>query len=105
MSAVSPESPVLVAMDMQGSQPNQLLQLVMIRGFKEKGPLRRPHLSPYSYGFWLNNHWLSNRFTGLESTYTTMPHKPSSSWDKVTHDDIFLEAAQEIDFAECRCLG
>src|SRR5262249_12878536 len=50
------------------------------------------------FGFF--HHWRANRLAFFNQLELAMFREPGSGRNQVTHDHVFLEAAQPIDFAE-----
>ena len=64
----------------------------------------RPLFLANGHRFNLDRHRFSNRFAGFQRTNTAMAHETGSSWNQVTHDHIFLEAAEIVDLTKRRRL-
>lgn len=66
-------------------------------------PLILPDRRRLRLGFF--HHWRANRFAFLDKPELAMLWESGSRWNEVTHDYVFFEAAQLIDFAERRCFS
>src|SRR6187549_3691687 len=61
----------------------------------------QPALTNRRLRFGFFHHWRANRLAFFHQLELAMFREPGSGRNQVTHDHVFLEAAQPIDFAEC----